>query len=131
MKLNAATEMMPVSWPAFGGLHPFVPINQTEGYQEILKELCEFGLYVAKLCSYAQGLNLIKKIEDLQQIQTQLKDKIAELEKQLKIKDAELARLLTENKQLSKDIKYLEFVLFFKSFIPIIVFNSIKGSLIL
>ena len=42
MKLNAATEMMPVSWPAFGGLHPFVPTNQTEGYQEILKELSHY-----------------------------------------------------------------------------------------
>ncbi|WP_438946800.1 aminomethyl-transferring glycine dehydrogenase [Sediminibacterium sp.] len=39
MKLNAATEMIPVSWPEFGGLHPFVPVNQTEGYQQILKEL--------------------------------------------------------------------------------------------
>ena len=42
MKLNAATEMMPVSWPAFGGLHPFVPTNQTEGYQQILKELSHY-----------------------------------------------------------------------------------------
>ncbi len=39
MKLNAATEMIPVSWPAFGGLHPFAPISQTKGYQEIAKEL--------------------------------------------------------------------------------------------
>lgn len=42
MKLNAATEMIPVSWPEFGGLHPFVPINQTEGYQQILKELNDY-----------------------------------------------------------------------------------------
>lgn len=42
MKLNAATEMIPVSWPEFGGLHPFVPINQTEGYQQILKELNQY-----------------------------------------------------------------------------------------
>ena len=39
MKLNAATEMIPVSWPGFGGLHPFVPSNQTEGYQQIIDEL--------------------------------------------------------------------------------------------
>ncbi|MDP1763711.1 MAG: aminomethyl-transferring glycine dehydrogenase [Sediminibacterium sp.] len=39
MKLNAATEMIPVSWPGFGGLHPFVPANQTEGYQQIIDEL--------------------------------------------------------------------------------------------
>ncbi len=42
MKLNAASEMIPVSWPEFGGLHPFVPQNQTEGYQEIIEELNRF-----------------------------------------------------------------------------------------
>ncbi|WP_026763335.1 aminomethyl-transferring glycine dehydrogenase [Sediminibacterium salmoneum] len=42
MKLNAATEMIPVSWPEFGGLHPFVPVNQTEGYQQILTELNQY-----------------------------------------------------------------------------------------
>ncbi len=42
MKLNAATEMMPVSWPEFGGLHPFAPENQTEGYQQIIEELNQF-----------------------------------------------------------------------------------------
>jgi glycine dehydrogenase len=42
MKLNAASEMIPVSWPEFGGLHPFVPTNQTEGYQEIIDELNRF-----------------------------------------------------------------------------------------
>lgn len=42
MKLNAATEMIPVSWPEFGGLHPFVPINQTAGYQQMLTELNQY-----------------------------------------------------------------------------------------
>lgn len=42
MKLNAATEMIPVSWPEFGGLHPFVPIDQTAGYQQILTELNQY-----------------------------------------------------------------------------------------
>ena len=42
MKLNAATEMIPVSWPEFGGLHPFVPADQTEGYQQIIKELNQY-----------------------------------------------------------------------------------------
>ena len=32
MKLNAATELIPVSWPEFGQIHPFVPLNQAEGY---------------------------------------------------------------------------------------------------
>jgi glycine dehydrogenase len=39
MKLNAATELIPVSWPEFGQLHPFAPSNQWEGYQQILQEL--------------------------------------------------------------------------------------------
>ena len=42
MKLNAATEMIPVSWSSFGGLHPFAPANQTKGYQEIIKELSDY-----------------------------------------------------------------------------------------
>jgi glycine dehydrogenase len=42
MKLNAATEMIPVSWPEFAAIHPFVPANQTGGYQQIIKELNQF-----------------------------------------------------------------------------------------
>ena len=42
MKLNAATEMIPVSWPSFGGLHPFAPASQTKGYQEIINELSKY-----------------------------------------------------------------------------------------
>jgi glycine dehydrogenase len=42
MKLNAASEMIPVSWPEFGGLHPFVPASQAEGYQQIIDELNRF-----------------------------------------------------------------------------------------
>jgi len=39
MKLNAATELMPVSWPEFAHLHPFAPIDQAAGYQQIFSEL--------------------------------------------------------------------------------------------
>ncbi len=39
MKLNAATEMLPLSWSQWGNIHPFVPLNQAEGYQIVLKEL--------------------------------------------------------------------------------------------
>jgi glycine dehydrogenase len=39
MKLNAATELIPVSWPEFGKIHPFAPIEQWQGYQEIITEL--------------------------------------------------------------------------------------------
>ena len=39
MKLNATTEMIPVTWPEFGNMHPFAPAAQTEGYAELLKEL--------------------------------------------------------------------------------------------
>ncbi len=44
MKLNAAVEMMPVTWPEFGALHPFAPADQAEGYAEMLEDLG------AKLC---------------------------------------------------------------------------------
>ncbi|QFP77750.1 aminomethyl-transferring glycine dehydrogenase [Deinococcus sp. AJ005] len=39
MKLNATAEMIPVTWPEFGALHPFAPANQTEGYAQMLTEL--------------------------------------------------------------------------------------------
>lgn len=39
MKLNAAVELLPLSWPEFGAIHPFVPANQAEGYLEMIKEL--------------------------------------------------------------------------------------------
>jgi glycine dehydrogenase len=39
MKLNAAAEMLPLSWPLFGSIHPFAPIEQTEGYREMIREL--------------------------------------------------------------------------------------------
>ncbi len=39
MKLNAATEMLPLSWPNWGVMHPFVPIEQAQGYQEVIKGL--------------------------------------------------------------------------------------------
>ncbi|MBK9255347.1 MAG: aminomethyl-transferring glycine dehydrogenase [Saprospiraceae bacterium] len=39
MKLNAASEMIPVSWPEFSSLHPFVPVDQARGYQQIFTEL--------------------------------------------------------------------------------------------
>jgi glycine dehydrogenase len=39
MKLNAAAEMLPLSWPNWGNMHPFVPLKQAKGYQIVLKEL--------------------------------------------------------------------------------------------
>ncbi|MFN5332971.1 MAG: aminomethyl-transferring glycine dehydrogenase [Bacteroidota bacterium] len=39
MKLNATAEMIPVTWPEFGQIHPFAPIDQTAGYQELFENL--------------------------------------------------------------------------------------------
>ncbi|MFN8036197.1 MAG: aminomethyl-transferring glycine dehydrogenase [Acidimicrobiia bacterium] len=39
MKLNATVEMMPVTWPEFGRLHPFAPLDQAAGYLELFREL--------------------------------------------------------------------------------------------
>ncbi len=39
MKLNATSEMLPVSWPEFGDVHPFVPLDQAEGYTQMLNQL--------------------------------------------------------------------------------------------
>ena len=42
MKLNAATQMMPLSWAHWSKLHPFAPVDQTQGYQQIIKELSDY-----------------------------------------------------------------------------------------
>ncbi len=51
MKLNATTEMMPLTWPAWGSLHPFVPSEQAQGYHRLFatleKWLCEITGYDA------------------------------------------------------------------------------------
>lgn len=51
MKLNATTEMIPVTWPEFNSLHPFAPANQTEGYRAMIEELaadlCEITGFAA------------------------------------------------------------------------------------
>ena len=51
MKLNAAVEMMPITWPAFGQMHPFAPPEQAEGYAEMVTDLsarlCEITGYDA------------------------------------------------------------------------------------
>ncbi len=44
MKLNAAAEMIPVTWPEFGAIHPFAPLEQAAGYSALAKDLKE------KLC---------------------------------------------------------------------------------
>ncbi len=51
MKLNAASELMPLSWPEFGAIHPYAPSSQTKGYLEMIKNLekylCEITGFAA------------------------------------------------------------------------------------
>ncbi len=51
MKLNAAAELFSLSWPEFGGLHPFIPVDQAEGYKELIgnleSDLCEITGFAA------------------------------------------------------------------------------------
>lgn len=51
MKLNATTEMIPVTWPEFAFIHPFAPKDQTQGYIELIRELenwlCEITGFAA------------------------------------------------------------------------------------
>lgn len=49
MKLNATTEMMPVSWPEFSKVHPFAPASQTPGYREMIQEL---GQWLVTITGY-------------------------------------------------------------------------------
>ena len=50
MKLNAAAEMIPVTWRQFGGIHPFVPKGQAQGYQILFTEL---GEMLAEITGFA------------------------------------------------------------------------------
>ena len=42
MKLNAASEMEPITWPELAGIHPFAPIDQSKGWQKIINQLQEW-----------------------------------------------------------------------------------------
>src|SRR5438445_2494678 len=54
MKLNASVEMLPVSWPEFGRIHPFAPLRQTRGYQILFEQLEE---WLAEMTGFA-GISL-------------------------------------------------------------------------
>ena len=50
MKLNATSEMIPITWPEFANMHPFAPKDQTKGYLEMIREL---NSYLANLTDFA------------------------------------------------------------------------------
>ena len=50
MKLNATSEMIPVTWPEFGDVHPFAPLEQTQGYLELVRRL---GNQLAEITGFA------------------------------------------------------------------------------
>jgi len=54
MKLNAAVEMIPISWPEFGRLHPFAPLKQARGYQILFQNLED---WLAEITGFA-GISL-------------------------------------------------------------------------
>ncbi|TVQ80053.1 MAG: glycine dehydrogenase (aminomethyl-transferring) [Flavobacteriales bacterium] len=54
MKLNAAAEMIPVTWPQWANIHPFAPLNQAEGYQYVIREM---ERYLAEITGFA-GVSL-------------------------------------------------------------------------
>ena len=51
MKLNAASEMIPISWPKFANVHPFAPMEQVQGYHEMIQRLCG---WLADITGYDQ-----------------------------------------------------------------------------
>ena len=77
MKLNATTEMVPISWPEFSSLHPFVPVEQAKGYRTLIEELEQdlavitgFDSVSVQPNSGAQGeftgLRVIRKYQEMQ-----------------------------------------------------------------
>jgi len=51
MKLNAASELMPITWPEFANIHPYAPKNQVTGYLEIIDEL---DTYLSEITGFAK-----------------------------------------------------------------------------
>ena len=51
MKLNATTEMVPVTWPEFCNMHPFAPADQTEGYLDLINEL---DVWMSEITGFAK-----------------------------------------------------------------------------
>ena len=49
MKLNAASEMIPISWPEFSSIHPFAPTEQTDGYNELASNLSDWLIKITGL----------------------------------------------------------------------------------
>lgn len=77
MKLNATTEMVPISWPEFASIHPFVPVEQAKGYKTLIRELEQdlaeitgFDAVSVQPNSGAQGeftgLRIIRKYQESQ-----------------------------------------------------------------
>ncbi len=54
MKLNATSEMIPVTWAEFGQIHPFAPLAQTQGYQILFQQLEQ---WLAEITGFA-GISL-------------------------------------------------------------------------
>lgn len=54
MKLNATAEMVPITWPEFGQIHPFAPLSQTQGYQTLFQQL---ESWLAEITGFA-GISL-------------------------------------------------------------------------
>lgn len=54
MKLNAAAEMIPITWPEFGCIHPFAPIEQAQGYTQLFEELQD----MLKACTGYDAISL-------------------------------------------------------------------------
>ena len=67
MKLNAASEMDPVSWPEFSAMHPFAPESQTEGWKEFSPILAVLGGshgFAGVSCNPMLVLRRVRRVDD-------------------------------------------------------------------
>src|SRR3546814_2120737 len=63
MKLNATTEMQPITWPKFAEVHPFAPLDQVQGYRQLFDEL------EGMLCA-ATGFDAVRSEEHTSELQS-------------------------------------------------------------
>ena len=67
MKLNATSEMLPVSWPEFSSIHPLAPLEQVSGYMKLISELEEMLIRENRMEIFKKCLSFLDTRVELDQ----------------------------------------------------------------
>src|SRR5690554_3458637 len=112
MKLNATSEMMPITWPEFGQLHPFVPQDQAVGYKQMIDELAAFLVEITGYDHFSMQPNSGAQGEyaglvAIRRYQAAQGERSEEHTSELQSRPHLVCRLLLEKKKKTKNILIL------------------------